>query len=161
MEYTPALERAEQSVVGAVFLDNGVYERAGLTDQQFYDPRLNRIWSAVGALRARGAPVDEVTIAEELGTLLQTVGGLNFIADLALVTPTADNAEHYAAQVRESWLTRRIMLAASEVLEHGKLGIGGDSLLERFQSALEGLNRDQGREMPTLQSIALGASRRL
>ncbi len=155
MEYTPRLETAERSVVGAVFLDPRVYEQTGLTPSHFFDPKLKVIWEAMGSLRGKGMPVDEVTLAQALGTTLESVGGLQFLAELALEVPTADNAVHYADTVREFYTTRAVSMAASSVVELAKGGVAGEDLIRAYQSSLEGLYRTAGGRPAALDSVAL------
>lgn len=154
MDYTLQLQTAERSVVGAIFLDPAAYEQAGLNSSQFFDPKLRVIWEAMGSLREKGSPVDEVTLGQALGTSLESVGGFGFLAELAMEVPTADNVLHYADTVREAHTTRAVMLAASGVLEQAKGGVAGDSLVKALQTALEGVYRLGGTRGTTLADVA-------
>ena len=84
---------AEQSVLGGLMLDNDswlhVSER--LTFQDFYRRDHAAIFRGVEALANEGKPYDIVTLSEWLASqgLLESVGGIDYLAQLAENTPTA------------------------------------------------------------------------
>jgi replicative DNA helicase len=112
---------AEASVLGGILLRNQAIRALDLSARHFYDPRHQAVWSAMAELDADGRPIDEVTVEAQLRatSALQLVGGLAYIAQLALRVPTAENVEHYADIVRELADKRRLMLVASEIATRG------------------------------------------
>ena len=111
---------AEQSVLGAILLDYQVLDEIeGLlpTPEAFYAEAHRKIYAAMQSLRAEGAPVDLVTLAEELSRRgeLDGVGGISYLMQLSEATPTAAYAEHYARIVAEKWTLRRLIQAMDRI----------------------------------------------
>jgi len=110
---------AEQSVLGAILLDNDAINQAIeiLTAEDFYRESHREIFRAMVALSERNQPVDAITLTDALrtGGVLEAVGGAGYIAELAACVPTAANAGHYARIVREKALLRSLASIATEI----------------------------------------------
>jgi replicative DNA helicase len=110
---------AEQSVLGAILLDNEAINQAIeiLTAEDFYRESHREIFRAMAALSERNQPVDAITLTDALrsGGVLETVGGAGYIAELAACVPTAANAGHYARIVREKALLRSLASISTEI----------------------------------------------
>jgi replicative DNA helicase len=110
---------AEQSVLGAILLDNDTINQAIeiLTAEDFYRESHREIFRAMVALSERNQPVDAITLTDALRTAgaLEAVGGAGYIAELAACVPTAANAGHYARIVREKALLRGLSSIATEI----------------------------------------------
>jgi replicative DNA helicase len=118
----PNATEAEASVLGGILLKNEVLSQLDqLEEEDFYDPKHRLVFAAMRRLEARTKPIDEVTLENELKAdgKLEAIGGLMFLSQLALKVPTADNAEHYAAIVKEKRSVRDLMVAASDVAAKG------------------------------------------
>jgi replicative DNA helicase len=153
VDYKKRLTDAEQSVVGAVFLDNNVFEQLDLTPAHFYDPKLKAIWTAMAELRNDGKPIDEVTLPGALGSSMDSIG-YDTLGKLIMKVPSAANASTYADIVREGWLTRRVNLAAADVIHKSTvMGLNGEDLLSSLQGSLESILRESGRAPSTLETI--------
>ena len=115
-----ALE-AEQSVLGGLLLDNGAYERiAGeLKPDDFYRSEHQTIYRTIAAMLDRGEPVDAVTVAEALERSGQSAecGGLAYLGDLAVNTPTAANILSYAKAVVDRKARRNLIVAGQRIVE--------------------------------------------
>jgi replicative DNA helicase len=77
------------------------------------------MYAAMGALFERAAAIDYHTIAEELerqGTYVQA-GGLAYLSEINLSTPSAAHIEHYARIVLEHAVRRRYISAGQQVAE--------------------------------------------
>ena len=111
---------AEASVLGSALVDNDAIDRVEglITADAFYKEAHRKIWRAMEALRARGEPVDLVTLSEELKKRgeLDEVGGITYLVGLSEATPTAAYAEHYARIVAEKAVLRRLISAAGEAM---------------------------------------------
>lgn len=112
---------AEQSVLGSILLDSDVMDELESflpSPEAFYLEAHRRIYAAMQALRAKGSPVDLVTLSEELSRRgeLEGVGGVSYLVQLSEATPTAAYAEHYARIVAEKWTLRRLIQAAGEAM---------------------------------------------
>jgi replicative DNA helicase len=114
--------QAEESVLGAVLLSRdaiGAVSEAGLEPGDFYRPSHQHIFDAVRALYSTGAPVDTVTVADELrrAGLLEQVGGTETLHALQNATPAISNAGHYARIVQDTAVLRRLILVAGDIVE--------------------------------------------
>lgn len=102
---------AEQSVLGAVLLDNSALEEVWFLREQDFSREPHRaIWRTMLALAAKREPVDTVTLtlALEASGLLKGSGGLNYLMTLVETTPTAANVKSYGQIVREAARRRRL-----------------------------------------------------
>ncbi len=117
----PNSVEAEQSVLGGLMLDNDAWlqisERISITD--FYRRDHANIFRGIEALANDGKPYDIVTLAEwlESNGLLETSGGLAYLAQLADNTPTAANIAAYADIVRDRAVLRALIKAGTEIAE--------------------------------------------
>lgn len=117
----PCALEAEQSVLGGLLLDNGAYERiAGeLKPDDFYRSEHQTIYRTIAAMLDRGEPVDAVTVAEALERSGQSAecGGLAYLGDLAVNTPTAANILSYAKAVVDRKARRNLIVAGQRIVE--------------------------------------------
>jgi replicative DNA helicase len=78
---------AEQSVLGAILLDNEAINQAleVLSPEDFYRETHREIFRAMVDLTEHNKPVDAITLSELLRTkgALEAIGGVGYIAELA------------------------------------------------------------------------------
>jgi replicative DNA helicase len=112
---------AESSVLGSILLDNDAYHQleGQIRSEMFYKEANRKIFSAMEDLIARGAPVDTVTIVEELRTRNQIdeVGGVAYIVGLADAVPTSVYASFYGQIVQEKASLRNLIAASSKIMQ--------------------------------------------
>lgn len=119
----PHNEEAERSVLGAAMLDKDalydVAEKVRPTD--FYNQNHKEIFEAIFEINRRNAPVDVLTVCEELKkrNSLDMVGGRGYVATLSSSVPSTANAGEYAKIVAEKAEMRSLILAAGDILEKG------------------------------------------
>ena len=110
---------AEQSVLGAILLDNDAinYSLEILTSEDFYRETHREIFRAMVELTDHSQPVDAITLTDALRTkgALEAVGGPAYIAELASIVPTAANVSHYARIVREKAVLRSLASIATDI----------------------------------------------
>jgi replicative DNA helicase len=110
---------AEQSVLGAVLLENEAINQALeiLTPDDFYRETHREIFRAMMDLSDHNQPVDAITLTDALRTkgVLEQVGGPAYIAELADTVPTAANVAHYARIVREKAVLRSLATIATDI----------------------------------------------
>ena len=116
----PHSVEAEQSVLGGIFLKaESLYSLVDiLSPDDFYIPAHKIIFSAVLELFRKNAPVDLLTVAEQLknsGTL-EAAGGAAYIAELAQSFVSAANAEYFATVVRDKSLVRSLIDSCSNII---------------------------------------------
>jgi len=154
----PHSMEAEQSVLGAVLLDNRAFDAVGnvLDTADFYVGQHRVIWRACAELICANKPADVVTVLMLLraGGLEDAAGGALYLHDLVSSVPSAKSAPHYAAIVRQRALCRRLLVLAGELAAAAREAAGpqGDvaGLIDR--TALQLLDLQQGApdEAPTL-----------
>lgn len=103
---------AEQALIGAALLDNGVLDRcqALIKPQHFYDGLHSRIWHNMLKRQEKGQRSTPTllapTFAEDRD--MSEVGGPAYLATLAGAAITTFDAPDYAKQVRELWQRREV-----------------------------------------------------
>jgi len=114
---------AEQAVLGAIFLEPQAIVTASesLLPEDFYRASHQRIYSIMLDLSEHGEPVDVVTLTSELRNqkLLDEVGGLDYLSELADSAPTAANIQFYSNLVEEKALLRRLIRSATQIVSDG------------------------------------------
>ncbi|TKD67673.1 replicative DNA helicase [Pseudalkalibacillus hwajinpoensis] len=114
---------AEQAVIGAVFLEIDALTTATevLQPDDFYRAAHQKIFSVMIELSEKGEPVDLVTVTSELQDrkLLEEIGGVSYLSDLANSVPTAANVEYYSKIVEEKSILRRLIRAATDIASDG------------------------------------------
>jgi len=110
---------AERSLLGAALLSAKAIETAAgvVGPDDFYKPAHGHIWHAIATLAADDQPVDPVTVAAQLGTLLDTVGGPAQLVSLIADTPATSNAARYARIVADMARLRRVIRLAGELTD--------------------------------------------
>lgn len=114
---------AEQSVLGSLMLDkDAIIKVADLVKiGDFYKNDHNQIYEAMLDLYEEREPIDVLSLANRLEEKksLETVGGSGYLASLVNSVPSASNIVHYAKVVQKKALLRRLIGAASEIVEMG------------------------------------------
>jgi len=119
----PQSIEAEQAVLGAIMIDADRLISASerLLPQDFYRASHQRIFEAMLVLSDRGEAIDLVTVTAELSTLgiLDEIGGLPYLAELAEGVPTAANINYYVNVVDQKSTLRRLIRTAGEIVTDG------------------------------------------
>ncbi len=112
---------AEESVIGAVLIDNEAFDRIGdaVIAEDFYVERHARFFAAMASLSEQALPMDSVTVADRLKQRddLTRIGGLAYLIELTEKVPTSANVEHYAHIVRERSVLRRVIRVSTDIIE--------------------------------------------
>lgn len=114
---------AEQAVLGAIFLRPEAISLASerLMPEDFYRAAHLRIFDVMLALSEKNEPIDLVTVTSELQDrrLLEEIGGVAYLSDLANSSPTAANIEYYSRIVEEKSILRRLIRTATDIVSDG------------------------------------------
>jgi len=114
---------AEESVLGAMMLSaEAIADVVELIKpEDFYRSANARIFDSLRGISARGDPVDAITAVEELKrrAILEEIGGHLYIHELVEQVPTPAAAASYAKIVGQAALLRRLISAASDIMEMG------------------------------------------
>lgn len=110
---------AEQSVLGALMLDNKTWDRLAdrLTSGDFYRDAHRIIYEVITDLAKKSRPFDVLTVSEALKEInqLDGIGSDMYLFELAKNTPSAANAVAYADIVREKSILRQLISIANEI----------------------------------------------
>ena len=109
----------ERVVLGALMIDADAFTIVSeiLHPETFYDPRHQKIYSAILSLNLAEKPVDLVTVCQELkqqGTFDQ-VGGNNYIIELTNTVASSANIEYHSHILAQKYIARQLITYASNV----------------------------------------------
>lgn len=138
----PASLEAEREVLSAVFVDEQAVmpmlaER--LEPAQFYWERHQLIFAAMLDLHRDGAPVDPITLMQQLRDLgtWDRAGAVRGVSELLERAGTTANVGWYIAIVRNKWAHRRLLDLAEQVRRIGYDGIDVDESLADLDRAVK------------------------
>jgi replicative DNA helicase len=111
---------AERSALGGVLVKPSAFDEMAtvITADDFLLPAHREIFEAMLALDKRRAPIDVISLGDELkirGALGRLENGQAYLIDLANSVPTAENITHYARLVQEKSTLRRLIAACAEI----------------------------------------------
>ena len=119
MRIPPHNIEAEQSVIGAIIMDHEalIVATETLKPKDFYRPDHQEIYSAIMELYTSNSPVDLVTIQNRLSEkgVLEQVGGISYLAELATIVPTSAHIKEYAKIVQEKSMLRKLIKASQDI----------------------------------------------
>lgn len=135
---------AEQSVLGAVLLDNAALAKAMevVAEEDFYRTSHQKIFRAMLDLSEHGEVIDLITLSEHLKTRgeLEAVGGAAYLAELVQAVPSAANIRYHCKIVHDKALLRGLIGTSTEVIARGYDGTAPvEELLEFAEHAIFGL----------------------
>ncbi|MBF0137292.1 MAG: replicative DNA helicase [Magnetococcales bacterium] len=112
---------AEQSVLGAILLDNTVVDQVAdiLEPDDFYVGAHRVAYQGILTLLERGQPADPVLLRQHLekNADLDTVGGSGYLAELVNTVPSTANAKAYAQLVHDKSVLRELARQATAVVD--------------------------------------------
>ena len=137
----PHSAEAEKSVLGAAMLSkDAIFDVMEVVKPaDFYDENHKEIFQAMIDLNRKNAPVDALTVAEELKkrNSLEMVGGRAYIASLSSMTPTTSNAMEYGRIVAEKASVRRLIETADDIVTKGYDGtMDANQMLDYAESGI-------------------------
>ncbi len=140
---------AETAVLGAVLQDKEALYRALETlkrPEYFYRPAHQRIFSACVDLFQRNEAVDLITLSEELRRRkeLEGVGGEAYLTLLHDSVGTAANVAYHARIVKEKFICRELIRAATQIVEEASAEpAGADELLDQAERRVFEISQDR------------------
>ncbi len=137
----PQSVEAEMSVLGAMLLDNEVINVVIplVNKQSFYKTAHQELFQTVLELYDKGQVVDLVLLREELKkrSLLEKVGGVEYLIELEDAVPTIGNVEYYANIVREKAIKRCLIEVAATIQKQSfDVSIDTDQLLDTAERSI-------------------------
>lgn len=152
---TPHSLEAEQSILGALMLDNDAIDRVdGLGREHFYRADHAAIYGVICDLITAGQPADIVTVYERFAARgdAEMIGGLAYLHALFDTTPSAANIGRYAAVVRDKAVKRQLLSLAADVPQMVNGQDESRIVVDRIQSKLENLAQERVKSEPVRAS---------
>jgi replicative DNA helicase len=159
----PVSMEAERSILGAILLDNSLYDQAAenLTPDDFSLDAHRRVYSRMRDLQETGRPVDMITLVEELDRRkeVEAIGGVAYLSSLIDGVPDRPSIEHYVRIVRNKALLRGLINLAqnaiAEAIEHSD---EAEEVLGRAEQAIFQLSENRiGQGFMNIPSIIKGS----
>jgi len=117
----PQVKELEEAVLGAVMIEqNAINEVTDiLKDESFYVDAHQRIWRAIRMLFQSQAPIDLLTVTEQLkkNGELDAAGGPFYVAQLTNKVGSAANVEYHARLIAEKHIQRLLISTSSEIIK--------------------------------------------
>lgn len=157
----PHSRDAEVSVLGSSMLSkDALYDVAEkVVPSDFYEKNHQEIFEAIMDIHRRNAPVDVLTVCEELKkrNSLEMVGGRAYIASLSAAVPSTANAGEYAKIVSEKAELRNLIQAAGNIVEKGYSDdLGADRIIDYAEQRIFEISQGrQSKNVVKLKDILL------
>ena len=115
----PQNVEAEQSVLGAILLDNNALTTAIelLTCEDFYKAAHRKIFIAMSELFDKNEPIDIITLTDHLTRKndYDAVGGSQYLTTLVTMVPTSANIRFHSKIVREKSMVRGLLHSVTDI----------------------------------------------
>lgn len=155
----PWSPEAEQSVLGALLLDNSAFDRVRglLKRESFFDHRHAVIWQATSDLLTSGKAADVVTVFDALpDDKREDIGGLAYLHQLAQGTPSITSARQYAEIVRERAARRELLATADEIRSLAESAADVGQAVAEAQAAIARVSApDRAAELPPFRLLSV------
>lgn len=151
---------AEMSTLGSMILKEQAVEEvfAILSEEDFYLPSHREIFKAMRALSNDSKPIDLLTLRIELQQkgVLASVGGEDYLIQLADSVPSAANAAYYANIVQDKSTLRRLDSVGHEIVKTVRdPDLSSEDKLDKAeQSVFEVRDKRLGKDFEVLQELA-------
>jgi replicative DNA helicase len=163
----PHNQEAEMAVLGSMILERDAIGDVSLLlkSDDFYAENHRKIFDELLNLYEKAAGLDILILKEQLekASLLDSVGGADYLVEIAESVPSAANAEHYASIVREKSVQRRLIQAANRIIQDVRQGSEdiGDLLDNCEQRIFEIAERGQTSDTESIQALLKAALQRI
>lgn len=112
---------AEQAVLGCnlIDVDVAINIMTKLRTADFYSEAHKTIFEAMQNVYVSNNPIDFVTLTDELERMgsMESVGGIDYIATLTNIVPSAANYMHYVDIVKRDSVLRELIRASQSIIE--------------------------------------------
>jgi replicative DNA helicase len=116
----PHSQQAEQAVLGGLMIDSRLIDEVSeiIQTSDFFAPKHRIIYEAIHKVYASGDGIDLVTVCEAISDL-DDIGGIAYVAEIAMNTPGAANTKGYAKAVKLKAQERAIISAGNAIAGYG------------------------------------------
>src|SRR6218665_961774 len=149
LKLPPQSLEAEQSVLGALMLEETAWDRAAeiVTEADFYRRDHRLIFKAIAHLAEESKPRDALTVSETLNRMgeLEEAGGMAYLGEIVKNTASASNIAAYADIVRERSVLRQLIRASYEISDaaYQPQGATSDDILDAAERKIFAIAEQQ------------------
>jgi replicative DNA helicase len=144
---------AEQSLLGALLIDNGAYDRVMdiVRESDFYQQGHRILFRHLARMIESGRPADLVTLAESLDKEVEKTGGIAYLGELMQNSPGSTNVTRYADIVADRAKKRALMTICSNLIENAYSPSASPAaeIIDQAQEELFALSVRQGADSGT------------
>ena len=138
---------AEKAVLGAVFLNpEAINEASDIVQADDFYERANRlVFQAMINIADRGAEIDPITLQDELkkNNQLEDIGGIAYVSELTLATPTAVHITYYAKIVKRQAILRNLVTTSQKIIQNAISGSDDvTDILDDAESAILNISQE-------------------
>ena len=116
----PQAIELEESIIGALMIEKDAFATIAdlLRPESFYSDQLRYIFEAIRALSTKDAPIDILSVAEQLKAmgLLEQVGGVVRLSELTQRVASAAHLRYHAQIVAQKATARDLHLVSHRIL---------------------------------------------
>lgn len=158
-QIVPHSREAEEAVIGAVLINPEAYYEVAqfLKADDFYFHRNQYIWQAYIRLNERRAPIDFLTVSEELEQMghMSEIGGAAYLTALINNVPSSLHADAYGHIVEETAIRRKMLEAANKIAKLAyQEDLGIEAVMDDSEKAIFGVSeRRLTRDLQTIQQV--------
>ncbi|MBM3143465.1 MAG: replicative DNA helicase [Chloroflexi bacterium] len=158
-QIVPHSREAEEAVIGSIMLNPEVYYDVAefLQAEDFYIHRHRWIWQSFARLQQSRAPIDSLTVIDDLDRQgqLAEIGGAAYITTLINSVPSSLHAESYGRIVEETAVRRRMLEAANKIAKLAyEEATGLDAVMNDAEKAIFGVSeRRLTRDLAPIQVV--------
>ena len=158
---------AEQSVIGALFMDNEAMSAVDtlITGEDFYQRQYGVIYEAMHELVEEGRPIDTLTLSDKLQQkdVAPEISSMAYLGEMIANVPITQNAKYYAEIVREKAVLRRLIRASEETANKCYAGKDTlDNIMEETEASIfKVLNQRRTMDYVPIKDVTREALRRI
>lgn len=119
----PQALELEESVLGALMIEKDAFGQVAdlLRPESFYSDHNRLIFEAIRALSVKEAPIDVLSVAEQMRTMgtLEQVGGVVYLSELTQRVASAAHLRYHAQIVAQKATARDLITMACQIEEKG------------------------------------------
>lgn len=119
----PQALELEQSVIGALMIEKDAFATVAdlLRPESFYSDQHRHIFEAIRSLSTKDAPIDVLSVTEELRTMgnLELAGGVVYLSELTQRVASAAHLRYHAQIVAQKATARDLIGLACQIEEKG------------------------------------------
>ena len=129
---------AEKATLGSIMLrPEAMHDVIDIIQgESFYAEKHRLIWQTMLELQSKSSPIDLLSLSSRLKEkgLIDAIGGMSYLTELAGFVPSSTNANHYAEIVQKKYMMRSLINASEYI---GELGFDEAGELEELLEKAE------------------------